>query len=95
MAYEGATTAFSATVQAISASPTIIVVDHENFNKILLKAGKTVVITGKGGSFKKSFLYLTDYMGFKYFTKSDTELVLPGNVEIVAAKTVWVPGVIY
>jgi hypothetical protein len=92
MAYPGGAAANNVIAQANMATSMFIVVDPENFNKILARAGKTVVITGKGGYFQKNYWYLTYYMGFKYFTKSNTEMILPGNVEIITAKTSWFSG---
>ena len=92
MAYAGGTST-SAFAQAISASSSIIIVDPGNFLKIITKAGKALVVMGRGGVFKSHFQYMTDYKGFKIFTKSGTELILPNDTEIISVKTIWVPGI--
>jgi len=86
-------TSTAAFAQAISASSSIIIVDPENFMKILAKAGKAVVIAGRGGFFRAHYQYLTDYKGFKILTKSEAELMLPNDVEIITVKTIWVRDV--
>jgi hypothetical protein len=65
MAYAGETS-ISAFARAISASSSIIVVDPENFLKIITKAGKALVVMGRGGVFRSHFQYMTDYKVLKY-----------------------------
>jgi hypothetical protein len=96
MAYTGGAgagaAAAAAIAQAIKASGAIVSVDPENFSKILSRAGKSLVVVAKGGIFKANYQYLTAYKGLIFFTKSDRELMLPGDVEIITAKGIWIPS---
>ena len=88
----GATTSAAlAVAEAIKASGAIIRVEPEEFNKILARAEKPLVVTASGGFIKSSYQYLTGYRGFVFFTKSPTPLPLGGEIETVSAKSIWIP----
>jgi hypothetical protein len=94
MAYPGATSdggaaAYGAIAQAIKASGAIVKVEPEYFLQILKK--ESLVVLCKGGLIKANFQYLTGYKGLVFFTKSTTPLALPGDVELITAKQIWVP----
>jgi len=36
--------------------------------------------------------YLSSYKGLAFFTKSPTELMLPGSAELIRAGKIWTPG---
>jgi hypothetical protein len=90
----GATTAgaTAAIANAMKASGAIVSMEPADFTKILLKADKPLVVTATGGMFRKNYLYLTGYRGLMFFTKSDQPLQFGGNVELVVAKKIWIPG---
>ena len=88
----GAAAAAAAIAQAIKASGAIVRVEPDDFNRILSRTSKPLVVIAKGGLFKSSYRYLTAYKGLMFFTKSPTELMLPGDVEIIAAREIWIPG---
>jgi len=101
MAYVGATAgattgagAAAAIANAIKASGVIVRVEREDFMAILHRSeNPLVVVAGKpknfwGGGFK----YLTSYRGLAFFNKSNEPLNLPGEAEVVHAKSIWVPG---
>ena len=95
MAYAGGAggaAAAAAIAQAIKASGAIVSVEPDNFSKILTRTSKPLVVIAKGGIFKANYQYLTSYKGLIFFTKSSTELMLPGDVEIIMAKGIWIPG---
>jgi hypothetical protein len=46
----------------------------------------------QGGLFKPNYQYLTAYKGLIFYTKSPAHLMLPGGVELIAAKQIWIPG---
>jgi len=91
MAYAGGA-AVAAMAQAVQASGAILTVDPENFSKIAAKSGKPLVVISKGGMFKSKYQYLTTYKGLVFFTKSEKELILPIDTEIINVKKIWVPG---
>jgi ABC-type transport system substrate-binding protein len=81
-----------AIAQAIKASGAIIQVDPQDFQSILSRANKPLVVMAQGGFLKKNFQYLTAYKGLIFFTKSPTLLLLPGDVELITAKKIWIPS---
>jgi hypothetical protein len=95
MAYAGgsaAASAHAAFVQAVKASGAIIKVEPEAFSTILNKIEQPLVVISMGGTFKKDFRYLTSYKGLIFYTKSRTEIILPGRTELISAKEIWVPS---
>lgn len=87
-----AAAAAAAIANAIKASGAIIRVEPDDFNRILASSTKPLVVIAKGGLFKPNFRYLTAYKGLIFYTKSATELMLPGDVEIISAREIWIPG---
>jgi len=86
------TAAAAAIAQAIKASGAIVSLEPDEFSKILAKAEKPLVVIARGGLIKQNYQYLTAYRGLIFFTTSKTELMLPGSVEIITAKKIWVPS---
>lgn len=91
MAY-GAGGGAAAIAQAIKASGAIVRVEPDNFLSILSKTDRPLVVMAKGGFLKANYQYLTAYKGLVFFTKSDTELMLPGNIELIFSKKIWIPS---
>lgn len=88
----GAEAAIAAAIaQAIKASGAIVRLEPDNFVKILAKTDRPLVVTAIGGWVKPNYQYLTAYKGLIFFTKSKTELLLPGGVEIISSKKIWIP----
>lgn len=46
----------------------------------------------RGGFMWKGYHYLTAYKGLIFFTKSPSEMMLPGDIELVMAQKIWIPG---
>ena len=82
----------AAIAQAIKASGAIVRVERDDFLNILSKSQKPLVVMAKGGFLKANYQYLTAYKGLVFFTKSDTELQLSGNTELVLSSKIWIPG---
>jgi hypothetical protein len=87
----GAAAAAAAIAQAIKASGATVRVEPNDFISILSRANKPLVVVAKGGLVKSNYQYLTAYKGLIFFTKAENELPLPGDIEVVAAKKIWVP----
>lgn len=81
----------AAAANAIKASGAIIWVDPANFRKILDKADSPLVVQAEGGLLSKKYQYITAYKGLIFYTISPTQLML-GDVEIILAKKIWIPG---
>ena len=82
----------AAITQAIKASGAIVRVEPGDFMTIISRSEDAVVVVAEGGFFKKSVQYLTSYKGLAFYTKSPTPLSLPGSVEVIAAKHIWIPS---
>ena len=83
--------AHAAVVNAVKASGVVVKVEAAEFLAILRRMDVPLVVTGEGGVFRKHVQYLTSYRGLAFFTTSPSPLVLPGRVELVAAKSIKIP----
>ena len=81
----------AAIAQAIKASGVVVRVTPEDFQKIISKADKPLVIWTTGGFITKNYQYLTSYKGFAFFTKTGMPLEL-SKVETIVAGKIWIPG---
>jgi hypothetical protein len=81
----------AAIANAIKASGVVIRVDSANFQTILRKIEKPLVIYAEGGVFSTNYQYLVSYKGFAFFTKSSAPLLLPSGIETIMTKKIWVP----
>ena len=82
----------AAIANATKASGVIVHMECEEFQKILAKAEKCLVVCATGGLISTNYQYLTSYKGLAFFTKSDEPLVLPPGVETINADKIWIPG---
>ena len=82
----------AAIANAIKASGAVVKVTPENFQRVLAKAEKPLVIMSTGGFFSKNYQYLTSYKGFAFFTKSGSPLDLQPKIETVIADKIWIPN---
>ncbi len=87
-----ATAAAAAIAKAIKASGTIVTVEPKDFAAILTKNKTPLVVQAEGGVFATKYFYLTSYKGLAFYTKSATPIQLPGDIELIHAKKIWVPG---
>ena len=88
----GAAGAAAAIAQAIRASGAIVRVEPQDFELILRRMDRPLVVRAIGGLLTKYHQYLTSYKGLAFYTKSQTELMLPGSSEIIRAGKIWIPG---
>lgn len=86
----GAAAYYAAIANAIKASGAIVQVEPQDFQNILMKVEKPLVVYAKGNLFTGKHQYLLGYKGFIFFTKSPNELML-SRAEIVNAKRIWLP----
>ncbi|HKQ99553.1 MAG TPA: hypothetical protein VJT09_02700 [Pyrinomonadaceae bacterium] len=91
MAAAGAAAA-AAIANAIKASGVVVRVDTVNFQTILRKMERPLVIYAEGGVFSTKYYYLVSYKGFAFYTKSPAPLLLPSGAETVVTKNIWIPG---
>jgi hypothetical protein len=95
MAYGGggnaAAARAAAIARAVKASGTIVSIEPDQFISILSKGNRPLVVTAYGGFIRKSYQYLTSYKGLAFFTKSQEQLNLPGDIELIQANRIWIP----
>lgn len=84
--------AAAAIAQAIKASGAIVRVEPEDFTEILRRSERPLLVYAQGGLLSTNYQYLTAYKGLAFFTKSRTELMLPGAAEVIVAKRIWIPA---
>jgi len=82
----------AAIANAIKASGVVVQVSAEDFQRIVARGEKPLVIFATGGFFSKNYQYLTSYKGFAFFTKSKMPLDLSPKIETVMANKIWIPG---
>ena len=91
MAYAAGAMA-AAMAQATKASGAIVDMEPDQFLSILARCDRPLVVVARGGFLDRSFRYLVGHKGLVLHTRSKTELMLPGKTEVIAAKSVWIPG---
>ena len=93
MAAAGAAAAAAAAIaNAIKASGVLVQVSPADFHAILRKVERPLVVYAQGGFFSTNYQYLVSYKGFAFFTKSSEPILLPTEVETIAARKIWIPG---
>ena len=92
MAAAGGAAAAAAIANAIKASGVVVRVTPADFHTILRKIERPLIIYAKGGFFSTNYQYLVSYKGFAFFTKSSEPILLPGEIETIVAKKIWIPG---
>ena len=84
--------AMAAIANAIKASGVVVRVSPEDFQRIISKADKPLVVYATGGIISTNYQYLTSYKGFAFFTKTKTPLDLSPKIETIVADKIWIPG---
>jgi hypothetical protein len=83
--------AHAARIQAIRSLGVVVTVDAANFLEILASQEDPIVVTSQWRWFKTHYYYLTTYRGLTFYCDSYSELPLPEDAEIIAAKSLGVP----
>jgi hypothetical protein len=84
--------AAAAIANAIKASGVVVRVEPEDFTKVLGRLEQPLVIYSKGGFFTTKHQYLVSYKGFAFYTKTSNEIFLPSSVEVIKARSIWIPS---
>ncbi len=88
----GAAAAAAAIAQATKASGAIVRIGPDDFKRIVERCDEPLVVISESKFFSTTYKYLTSYKGLFFFTKSKTQLMLPGKTEFVNASNIWIPG---
>ena len=87
-----AAAAQAAIANAIKANGVLVSVTPEDFDRILSKSEKPLVISSIGGILRTYYQYLTSYKGLTFFAKSSEQIDLPRGVEVIVANKIWMPS---
>ena len=87
----GAAAAAAAIANAIKASGAVVRVDVKDFELILRRTERPLVIVAEGGLFSTKYQYITSYKGFAFTTKTVIPILLPPGAEIIKAQKIWTP----
>jgi hypothetical protein len=87
----GVATAAAVTRRALRASGVIIHVEGDEFLNIVSREPRLLVVHAAVGLLWQSYRYLTSYRGLAFYTNSPAPLSLPKGVEVIMARSIWVP----
>lgn len=82
----------AAIANAIKASGAIVKLPQADFETILHRSKEPLVVVAEGGLFSKNYQYLTSYKGLFFYCKASAPIQLPTSVEVVRAKSIWIPA---
>jgi len=88
----GAAVAAAAIANAIKASGAIVRVESRDFQIIVQRTERPLIVMTKPGFWYRGYRYLTNYKGLTFYTKSGTALNLPGDAEIVNCQSIYIPS---
>ena len=88
----GAAAAIAAAINAIKAMGVVVRVEPLDFLRVLGKQPEPLVVYSAPTFFARRHEYLVSYKGFAFYTRSPEALQLPGAVELVTTKTMYVPS---
>ena len=83
--------AAQAVLSASRACGIFVVVDADEFSRVLDRIEKPLVVVARRGRWNVKHDYLTSYRGLAFFTRSDAPVALPEAAELVEAKKIWIP----
>jgi hypothetical protein len=80
--------------QRLPAPGAIVEVATEVFMAIIAREreSRPLVIMAEGGVIKTNYRYLAACRGFIFYTNSADWLMLPGYVDVITVRKIWVPG---
>lgn len=87
--------AAAAIAQAIKASGAIVRVEPHDFMSLVSRVESPLIVMterGTGLFANRKYQYLTSYKGLAFYTKSPDPLQFTGTVELIVAKTIWIPA---
>jgi hypothetical protein len=84
--------AHAAIANAIKASGAIVRVETKDFLSIVQRSQRPLVVMSGKGFFSPSYKYISSYKGLAFYAKSSEPLNLPGDTELVAAKSIYIPS---
>ena len=84
--------AAAAIAQAIKASGAIVLVEPEDFQRLVENNAQGLVVHSAPRLFQPKHRYIMGYKGLAFFTKSREPLAMPRALQTIEAKKIWIPG---
>ena len=84
--------AVAAMINAVKASGVLVRVEPADFLRIVGKQPDSLIVQAPGGFLSKKHDYLVSYKGLAFYTRSPEPLPFAGTVEIIRARSIWIPG---
>lgn len=78
-------------VQAMRAIGAVVQIAGKDFEALLARIERPVVVVGRAGFFRNRYTFLTSHGGFIFAARSEQMLTIPRGAEVVRAKKVWLP----
>ncbi len=82
----------AAIANAIKASGSIVKVDSRDFQSIVQRTERPLIVMVKPGFLFRTYRYLSSYKGLTFYTKSATPLNLPGDAELINCRDIYIPS---
>ncbi len=79
-------------INAVRSIGVVVKVEPQEFLKVLAKQTAPLIVHAPGGMFRKKHDYTVSYKGLAFYTRSNDELRLPADAEIVSAQSMYIPG---
>lgn len=84
---------YAAMANAVKAIGSIIKLDTEEFQRVLSLVDNPLIVTAEGRVFSRWYKYIFSFRGLTFYCKSNTELMLPGGVQIIRARKISIPEI--
>ncbi|MCX6826731.1 MAG: hypothetical protein NTV06_05625 [candidate division Zixibacteria bacterium] len=88
----GESAAIMAAAQAKRAYGQVIYLESDEFQKILSKLERPMVVVGEKGFLSSKLQYLISYKGFIFHTKTADTFQFPSGAEFIKARKIWNPS---
>jgi hypothetical protein len=89
---ESGAAAQAARINAIKASGVLVKVEIKDFMTVLGMSQKPLIVFTDKSFWSRNYKYLTSYKGLAFYTKSAERLNLPGDSEIIACQSIYIPS---
>jgi hypothetical protein len=77
--------------EAAKALGAIVQLESADFDTLVQRQDKPLVVFSATGVFSTKYKYLMGYKGLVFYTKTATPLNLPANADVIKAKKIWIP----
>jgi hypothetical protein len=83
--------AIAVMAEAAKAFGSIVRIESADFDALVQRQDKPLVVFSQQGLFSTKYQYLMGYKGLVFYTKTATPLNLPAKADVIKAKKIWIP----